>query len=328
MPNPGRRTPPPVPMGEPPSIGRIWTLLLDLWKHVVNNHIGVPGGFFAEDPSDLDANREPGPGTEASGWAAADHVHALVVGPPTNATGTAASEGSGAALMRASATIKQGIVTTKGDVLTFSTVPARLAVGADDSELISDSTQATGLRWRTAADSLKTRVALNGSLVGTRQRINFISTDAIALTVTDDSVNNEIDVTIDTQPAVPRWKKYTVTHTALQAAAMANDIQLFSAVAGSIIHGVKIRHTVQFAGTGITDYKISVGIVGNLTKYATAFDVDTAPSGTNFQLSSTVGSEDHTTPVSIRVAATSTGANLDQSTAGSVEVWVLESVAV
>lgn len=38
-------------------------------------------------------------------------------------------------------------LTTKGDVLTFSTVPARLAVGADGTVLTADSVQATGLSW-------------------------------------------------------------------------------------------------------------------------------------------------------------------------------------
>jgi len=38
-------------------------------------------------------------------------------------------------------------VTTKGDVQTYSTAPARLAVGADGTVLTADSTQATGLKW-------------------------------------------------------------------------------------------------------------------------------------------------------------------------------------
>lgn len=41
-------------------------------------------------------------------------------------------------------------LTTKGDLFTFSTVDARLGVGANDTVLIADSTQATGLKWGTA----------------------------------------------------------------------------------------------------------------------------------------------------------------------------------
>lgn len=38
-------------------------------------------------------------------------------------------------------------VTTKGDVFTFSTIPTRLAVGANDTVLTADSSTATGLKW-------------------------------------------------------------------------------------------------------------------------------------------------------------------------------------
>lgn len=171
-------------------------------------------------------------------------------------------------------------------------------------------------------------VKKGGSAVGSLAGLNFEDGAGISVTVAQDVPNDEVDVTVALTAAVPRWMKFTVGHAALQAAAMANDIQLYSLPAGGCIHGVKIKHSTLFAGVGITDYKISVGIVGNLTKYAPAFDVDTAVSGTAFQLSSIVGSEDHGAATSIRIAATSTGANLSLSTAGSVDVWLLVSVAV
>lgn len=40
-------------------------------------------------------------------------------------------------------------LTTKGDLYTFTTVPARLPVGTDGEVLVSDSSQTTGLRWGT-----------------------------------------------------------------------------------------------------------------------------------------------------------------------------------
>ena len=108
---------------------------------------GIPAGFEDVTPTTVEADVTSDPGTESEGWAAADHSHGVTTGAPTNPTGTAAAEGTGAALMRADATIEQGIVTTKGDVLTHSSVPARLAVGANNTVLVASSGQTVGLKW-------------------------------------------------------------------------------------------------------------------------------------------------------------------------------------
>jgi len=45
-------------------------------------------------------------------------------------------------------------LTTKGDLFTFTTVDARLGVGANDTVLTADSAQATGLKWATPTSGL------------------------------------------------------------------------------------------------------------------------------------------------------------------------------
>jgi hypothetical protein len=42
-------------------------------------------------------------------------------------------------------------LTAKGDLFTFSTTQARLAVGSDGEQIVADSTEATGLKWATPA---------------------------------------------------------------------------------------------------------------------------------------------------------------------------------
>lgn len=121
--------------------------------------------------------------------------------------------------------------------------------------------------------------------------------------------------------------KFTATHTQLQAAGLANNITLFTLPAGAILEDVKIKHSTAFAGAGITAYTVSVGITGNLAKYASAFDVLQAVAATTMQVSSGTFTESHTATTAVKIAAESLGGNLDASTAGSVDVWVRYWVA-
>lgn len=138
------------------------------------------------------------------------------------------------------------------------------------------------------------------------------------------SLNNS-SIRINNIGLKPRWFKFTKTHTDLQAAALTNNIELFELPAGCCIHAVLIQPTEQFTGTGITDYKVSVGVASALEKYASLYDVDVSPSATEFQFTQVAGIEHLSSEISIKLAAQSVGANLDQSTAGAVQVQVLLS---
>ena len=102
---------------------------------------------------------------------------------------------------------------------------------------------------------------------------------------------------------------------------MTNDIGLMDMAGGFKIKGVIIRPTEAFAGT--TTYTLSVGITGDLQRYAANYDVMQAA---NLQDSEPSYLEDWNDVTSIRLSAISTVENLDQTTAGIVEVRLLIDV--
>lgn len=93
-----------------------------------------------------------------------------VSGSPITTTGTLAVTLSGTALPianggTAGTTANGGFnnlspLTTKGDVIGFSTVNARLAVGSDTQVLTADSSQALGVKWATPTTGTVTSVAM------------------------------------------------------------------------------------------------------------------------------------------------------------------------
>lgn len=134
--------------------------------------------------------------------------------------------------------------------------------------------------------------------------------------------------TLSWSGSLPFWTKYTVVYSDLAAAALTNSITLFTLPAGGVIHGVKIKHSTAFSGGSISAYTVSVGIVGNTTKYAGTFDVFQATGASTYDLTQNFAGESHTATTAIKVEAVSVGANLDQAVAGSVDIWVLFSTAV
>jgi len=67
-------------------------------------------------------------------------------------------------------------LTTKGDLYTFSTSDARLAVGTNTHVLTADSAEATGLKWAAAGGGGMTQLA-SGTLSGAAVTISSISGD-------------------------------------------------------------------------------------------------------------------------------------------------------
>jgi len=173
----------------------------------------------------------------------------------------------------------------------------------------------------TQSDALGTAMdAAITALSASDQAIALKCWQAIALPIIDPGASG---VTTSS----PTWKKITKTYADFSTAAPNRNIVIYTLPAGGVIHMVKTKHSVAFSGGAIATYTVSVGITGTLTKYATAFDVFQAVGGTVYQLSSLVGGESQSTNASIRAEAICTGANLNAATTGSVDFWILASVA-
>ena len=125
---------------------------------------------------------------------------------------------------------------------------------------------------------------------------------------------------------IPVWTKYTVTYSDLATVATTNSITLYTAVAKAMIHHVVVKHSQAFSGGSLSAYTVEVGLTGNTTKYAPAFDVFQAVADTAASNDRNDFIESFASTTAVKITADSTGDDLDNAAAGSVDVWVLQSV--
>ncbi len=64
-------------------------------------------------------------------------------------------------------------LTTKGDLFTFTTVDARLGIGANNTVLTADSAEATGMKWATPASGADNWVLISGQSVSAVSSVSF-----------------------------------------------------------------------------------------------------------------------------------------------------------
>lgn len=99
--------------------------------------------------------------------------------------------------------------------------------------------------------------------------------------------------------------------------------------AAGLIHGVKLKHSVLFTGPAITNYYLSVGFATQPAALLIEYDVmNTAIGNQNYAIAHTFDSRDHGAPLNVLLTARTIGANLDQSTSGTAELWLCVSTVV
>jgi hypothetical protein len=137
--------------------------------------------------------------------------------------------------------------------------------------------------------------------------------------------------TVSNIGAVARWVKVPATKTDFSTAGTSNTVTGIVVPAGTILHQVKIKHSVAASGGTISAYTLSVGVTSNNTLYTAPFSVFTAVSATNYalsvpvSLSNTANAPSHTATTDIKFTATSVGDTLANATAGTFDFWLLLS---
>jgi len=121
------------------------------------------------------------------------------------------------------------------------------------------------------------------------------------------------------------WIKITKTYSEFSTAATTNTIDLYTLPAKGVLHNTFIKHSSQFQGGGITEYTVSVGITGNLQKYALKTDVFQSVGDQNYGQYVYGAIEDFGNTVTMKITAESVGANLNAATQGSVDIQLFLS---
>jgi len=111
------------------------------------------------------------------------HVHALGSGLAYATTtqladvADAEANGSSPLIPRGDHVHKLGILTTKGDLISYSTLPARVGVGANSKVLMADSTATPGVAWTALNKAIVIHINGGGSVLTTGVKL-YLPTDS------------------------------------------------------------------------------------------------------------------------------------------------------
>jgi Collagen triple helix repeat (20 copies). len=140
-------------------------------------------------------------------------------------------------------------LTTKGDLYTFTTVDARLPVGADGTVLSADSTQATGLKWIAVAGTgtvtSVTSADANATVANTTTTpvITIVSAPKLQTARTINGVSFDGTASITVTAAAG-----TLTGTTLNSTVVTSSLTSVGTIATGVWNGTAIGLT--YGGTG------------------------------------------------------------------------------
>jgi len=130
----------------------------------------------------------------------------------------------------------------------------------------------------------------------------------------------------DLEVGINNPTKFAQVFGDFSTAATSKIITLFTSITEEAVHEVVIKLGTSFVGTGITVLTAKIGISGDTEKYLTSFDLLQAVSGTsNDEVTVDLGRFDLPVGTDIELLIEATGANLDQLSAGAVDIWISRS---
>lgn len=116
----------------------------------------------------------------------------------------------------------------------------------------------------------------------------------------------------------------TLTYANFQTGALTITVNARTLPANRSLFSLIVKHSIVFAGTGISALVLDVGISGDATKFVNGFDLMQAV--TSSAQDSVLAVYYPAVATEIQVRVTATGANLSALTAGSVDIHFLESL--
>ena len=117
------------------------------------------------------------------------------------------------------------------------------------------------------------------------------------------------------------WNKVAIPYTSFQTAGLTMSVALFTLPPACLLNGVVVKHNTAFAGSGISDVQVGVGVSSDTQRFIQAFDVYQSVSDTAFDYNEPNLISSWANSLAVVVTATAVGANLSALSAGSVEVW-------
>jgi hypothetical protein len=185
-------------------------------------------------------------------------------------------------------------------------------------------------------DATPTAVRLAGNTTTTRKFLRQTGTGSVSAapawdTLQDGDMPADVPL-VGTLGVVPQWVKVTKAYSDFSFAGSGNTINIYNAPAGTCVHAVKLKHSTSFTGGSLASYTIEVGVATSPGVLQTPFDVHQAVGATAYAFTgeTSMGSPaalSHTASTQITATAACSGDTLNHATQGSVDIWLLLSVA-